>query len=127
MILPGGMSGVHIAQEAVRLQPSINVLYTTGNAENAVAHNGHPDDANSLISKPCNVRRHSRPFRGGFQTDGITLLRVNFHGCPQVCDPALRRATPVLRFWPEFGALTRGSHTEVKECRPRTKGGRIDG
>ena len=33
------MSGVEIAAEAKRLQPDIEVLYTTGYAENAVLHN----------------------------------------------------------------------------------------
>ncbi len=30
IIMPGGMNGVELANEAQRLQPSLKVLYTTG-------------------------------------------------------------------------------------------------
>ncbi len=46
------MSGVEIAAEAKRLQPDIEVLYTTGYAENAVLHNGALEPGVSLVTKP---------------------------------------------------------------------------
>ena len=36
LVLPGGMSGIEIAQEAKKLQAKIKVLYTTGYAENPI-------------------------------------------------------------------------------------------
>ncbi len=52
VVLPGGMTGVEIAEEAKRRQPGIKVLYATGYAENAVVHNGHLDPGVILVNKP---------------------------------------------------------------------------
>ena len=52
VVLPGGMSGKQIADEAKRLQPGIRVLFTTGYAENAVVHDGQLDEGVTLINKP---------------------------------------------------------------------------
>ncbi len=54
VVLPGGMNGVEVADHAVRLQPSIKILYTTGYAENAVIENGRLDPGANLINKPYN-------------------------------------------------------------------------
>jgi len=40
MVLPGGMNGAQIAEEAVRLQPNIKVIYATGYAEHSDILNG---------------------------------------------------------------------------------------
>ena len=52
VVLPGGMNGVEIAEEAKRIQPNIKVLYTTGYAEIAVVQIEQPDPAMTLINKP---------------------------------------------------------------------------
>jgi PAS domain S-box-containing protein len=52
VVLPGGMNGVEIAEYAQRIQPNINVLYTTGYTENAVVHQGKLDPGVTLINKP---------------------------------------------------------------------------
>jgi CheY-like chemotaxis protein len=52
IVLPGGMSGIEIAMEAARIQPSIKVLYTTGYAESAVIERGYLDPAATLVNKP---------------------------------------------------------------------------
>jgi len=52
IVLPGGMNGVEIAEQAIRIQPGIRVLYTTGYAENSVVHHGRLDPANTLVNKP---------------------------------------------------------------------------
>jgi len=52
VVLPGGVNGVDIAEEAQRLQPGIRVLYTTGYSENAVVHDGKLDEGVELLSKP---------------------------------------------------------------------------
>ena len=52
VILPGGMNGTDIAREAVRIQPHIKVIYTTGYAENAVVHNGKQVAGVTLVRKP---------------------------------------------------------------------------
>ena len=52
MVLPGGMSGVELAEEAKRIQPHIKVLLTTGYAENAVS--GHSELVQNvmMVNKP---------------------------------------------------------------------------
>jgi PAS domain S-box-containing protein len=52
VVLPGGMSGVEIAEAAIRLQPDIKVLYTTGYAENTIVHHGKLDPGVTLVNKP---------------------------------------------------------------------------
>jgi PAS domain S-box-containing protein len=52
VILPGGMNGVEVAEEARRIQPGIKVLYTTGYAETSVAHHGRLDPDETLVNKP---------------------------------------------------------------------------
>jgi PAS domain S-box-containing protein len=52
VVLPGGINGVEIAKSAVKLQPNIKVLYTTGYAENSVVHHGRLEEGQILINKP---------------------------------------------------------------------------
>jgi PAS domain S-box-containing protein len=50
--LPGGMSGVDIADAAKDIQPDIKVLYTTGYTENALVHRGNLEPGTNLVNKP---------------------------------------------------------------------------
>ncbi len=52
IVLPGGMNGVEIAEQAKRIQPNIKVIFTTGYAEKAVVHSGQLDPSAALLSKP---------------------------------------------------------------------------
>jgi PAS domain S-box-containing protein len=52
VVLPGGLNGVEIAEQAKRIQPGIKVLYTTGYAENAVVHHGRLAPGVTLVNKP---------------------------------------------------------------------------
>ena len=50
--LPGDLNGRQLADEAVRRQPGLRVLYTTGYARNAVIHHGRLDQGVQLLTKP---------------------------------------------------------------------------
>ena len=50
--LPGGMNGRELADAALRLRPSLRVLFTTGYARSAIVHHGRLDPDIQLISKP---------------------------------------------------------------------------
>jgi CheY-like chemotaxis protein len=50
--LPGGMNGRQLAEQALRRQPSLKVLYTTGYARNAIVHQGRLDPGVEVIFKP---------------------------------------------------------------------------
>jgi len=50
--LPGRMNGRQLADEAVKRQPGLRVLYTTGYARNAIIHHGRLDQGVQLLTKP---------------------------------------------------------------------------
>jgi signal transduction histidine kinase len=52
VVLPGGVNGRRLADEAVQLRPRLPVLYTTGYTRNAIVHDGRLDPDVHLISKP---------------------------------------------------------------------------
>lgn len=52
VVLPGGMNGRQIADEALQRRPGLKVLFTTGFTRNAIVHNGALDRGVELIVKP---------------------------------------------------------------------------
>jgi CheY-like chemotaxis protein len=52
VVLPDGMDGRQLAEQAARRKPGIKVLYTTGYAHNAIVHNGRLDPGVHLLTKP---------------------------------------------------------------------------
>ena len=56
IIMPG-MNGRELADAAVKLQPNLKVLYTTGYTRTAVVNNGVVDAGVSLLSKPFTVEQ----------------------------------------------------------------------
>ncbi len=52
VVLTGGMNGRQVADEALKLRPDLQVLFTTGYTRNAIVHHGRLDEGVELISKP---------------------------------------------------------------------------
>ena len=52
VVLPDGLDGRRLADEATRLKPGLKVLFTTGYTRNAIVHNGRLDPGVELVSKP---------------------------------------------------------------------------
>ena len=52
VVLPEGMDGRQLSQEAIRRRPGMKVLFTTGYTRNAIVHNGKLDADVHLITKP---------------------------------------------------------------------------
>jgi PAS domain S-box-containing protein len=52
VVLPGGMTGATVAEQARALKPNLKVLFTTGYARNAIIHHGRLDKGVRLITKP---------------------------------------------------------------------------
>jgi len=52
VVMPGGINGRQLADEAVRRQPSLKVLFTTGYTRNAIVHHGRLDPGVQMIGKP---------------------------------------------------------------------------
>jgi PAS domain S-box-containing protein len=52
VVLPGGVSGRQLADEARKRAPGIKILFTTGYTRNAIVHNGTLDPGVELVTKP---------------------------------------------------------------------------
>ena len=52
VVMPGGLNGRELAEEALRRRPDIRVLYTSGYTEDAIVHHGRLDPGVELLSKP---------------------------------------------------------------------------
>jgi PAS domain S-box-containing protein len=52
IVMPGGLNGRQLADEATRRRPRLRVLYTTGYTRNAIVHHGRLDPGVHMIGKP---------------------------------------------------------------------------
>jgi CheY-like chemotaxis protein len=52
VVMPGGLNGRQLADEAVRRRPGLKILFTTGYTRNAIVHHGRLDPGIHLIGKP---------------------------------------------------------------------------
>ncbi len=52
VVMPGGMNGRELADEARRRRPGLKVLFTTGYTRNAIVHHGRLDKGVDMIGKP---------------------------------------------------------------------------
>ncbi len=70
VVLPEGMDGRRLADEARRRRPGIRVLFTTGYTRNAIVHNGRLDPGVHLITKPFTFEALADKVRGVLDADG---------------------------------------------------------
>ena len=52
VVMPGGINGRQLADEAVRRRPGLKVLFTTGYTRNAIVHHGRLDPGVEMVGKP---------------------------------------------------------------------------
>ena len=52
IVMPGGINGRQLADDAVRRRPRLKVLFTTGYTRNAIVHHGRLDPGVHMIGKP---------------------------------------------------------------------------
>ena len=52
VVMPGGMNGRQLADQARAMKPGLKVLFTTGYTRNAIVHHGRLDSDVNLVSKP---------------------------------------------------------------------------
>jgi PAS domain S-box-containing protein len=52
IVIPGGMNGKQLADEARKLHPDLPVLFTSGYTENAILHHGRLNPGVYLLNKP---------------------------------------------------------------------------
>jgi CheY-like chemotaxis protein len=68
VIMPGGMNGRRLADEAARRRPAIRVLFTSGYTEDGIVHHGRLDPGVVRLSKPyrkIELARHVRAVLDG--------------------------------------------------------------
>ncbi len=63
VVLPGGINGRKLAEEARRLRPALRVLYTTGYTRNAIVHHGRLDPGVEVLMKPYSFEQLGRKVR----------------------------------------------------------------
>ncbi len=63
IVMPGGMNGRQLADEAMRRKPNLKVLFTTGYTRNAIVHHGRLDPGVHLVGKPYSLSELSAKLR----------------------------------------------------------------
>lgn len=56
VVMPGGLNGRELADEARKLRSDIKVLFTSGYSEDAIVHDGRLDEGVQLLAKPYKRR-----------------------------------------------------------------------
>jgi signal transduction histidine kinase len=69
VIMPGSMNGRELSIEAVKLRPTLNVLFTSGFAEDAMDQDGRLDRDILLLAKPYSRADLARMIRLAMRTD----------------------------------------------------------
>jgi PAS domain S-box-containing protein len=63
VIMPGGMNGRQLVDEALKRRPSLKALFTSGYTENAILHHGRLDAGVLLLAKPYRKPELARMIR----------------------------------------------------------------
>jgi CheY-like chemotaxis protein len=70
VVMPGGMNGRQLADEALRRRPELKVLFTTGYTRNAIVHHGRLDSGIHLIGKPFSFQELATKVRALLDASG---------------------------------------------------------
>ncbi len=63
VVMPGGITGRKLAEEATRERPGLRTLFTSGYTENSIVHHGRLDPGVNLLSKPYKKRDLAQKIR----------------------------------------------------------------
>jgi CheY-like chemotaxis protein len=69
IVLPGGMSGHELVDEAKRRRPELPVVYMSGYTENAIVRDGQPDEAIQFLQKPFRRAGIAHEIRKALEAD----------------------------------------------------------
>jgi signal transduction histidine kinase/DNA-binding NarL/FixJ family response regulator len=79
LIMPAGMNGRLLADEALRRRPSLKILFTSGYSDDTVGHGGRLDDGVLLLAKPYRKSELARMIRSALAAD-MTLQPLPANG-----------------------------------------------
>jgi CheY-like chemotaxis protein len=68
IVLPGGMNGVELAQEARRCRPQLKILFTSGYTEHALVQQGCLPAGAAMLAKPYRRAGLAEKFRAVLET-----------------------------------------------------------
>jgi signal transduction histidine kinase len=69
LIMPGGMNGRLLADEALCRRPSLKILFTSGHSDEVISHDGHLDDGVLLLTKPYRKSDLAQMIRSALAAD----------------------------------------------------------
>jgi CheY-like chemotaxis protein len=72
IVMPGGITGRMLAEEAVQARPRLHVLYTSGYTDNTIIHQGRLDPGVNFLSKPYHMRELARRIRDMLDAGALT-------------------------------------------------------
>ena len=64
VVMPRGMNGRELAEQALKLYPNLPVLFTSGYADNALIHHGRLDAGATILHKPYRKYELANQIRG---------------------------------------------------------------
>ncbi len=118
VVMPG-MSGRELAEEAVRLQPDLKVLYTSGYTRNAIVHGGRLDPGGEMITKPFTTDALAQKVRD--MMDRGRTGRVLIVAADPFVRALVGEALSGLKFTPAEAASSAEALAAI-----RSTGGRLD-
>jgi PAS domain S-box-containing protein len=83
VVMPGAMNGRQLADAARAMRPGLAVLYTSGYAENAIAHGGRLEEGVLLLSKPYSRSEMANKVRSALRRSAATSLGLEFRSVPR--------------------------------------------
>jgi CheY-like chemotaxis protein len=76
VIMPGGVDGRGLADQARRLRPALKVLFTSGYTQTAIIHHGRLDPGVLLLAKPYRKIDLARMVRTALDSAATPIDRV---------------------------------------------------
>jgi signal transduction histidine kinase/CheY-like chemotaxis protein len=69
LVMPAGMNGRLLADEALKRRPSLKILFTSGYSDDALSHDGRLDDGVLMLAKPYRKSELARMIRSALAAD----------------------------------------------------------
>ena len=97
VIMPG-MNGHELAQQLLKLRPSVKVVYMSGYTENAIGHNGMLDQGITLLQKPFTLPALKEKVRAVLDSAPLPQeVAMSSRAVPQAPAPGTREKLSTFR------------------------------
>jgi hypothetical protein len=106
--MPGAVNGRSLADEALRKQPKLKVLFTTGYTRNAIVHHGRLDPGIHLLTKPYSFQQLALKVGSDWTQKKKPMADTTDQVMKALFAPARRRVPQImdeLRSWAAPGKI----------------------